>query len=65
METKINSPEGHEKVVALLIQHGSDVNSRNNRQDTPLYAAVRHGGYPFVNFMNFNDKFNRFIFVRP
>jgi ankyrin repeat protein len=37
------SANGHLDVAKLLIQHGANVDSRNNRQETPLDRVSWHG----------------------
>lgn len=62
METYLNLLIGHEKVVDLLIRHGSDVDSQNNGQATPLHFAVSKGGYHFINIMNLIIELIKFVF---
>ena len=34
---------GHERIIQLLLSHKADVNSRNERESTPLHLASQEG----------------------
>ena len=40
----VAAKEGHFDILALLLEHGVDVDSRNSRNQTPLSWAAIHGG---------------------
>ena len=39
----VSSQNGKDKVVSYLISKGANVNSKNNREGSPLHLAAQHG----------------------
>lgn len=42
---------GHPHILALLVQHGANVNAQNVNRETPLHYAVYHGRRDCVLFL--------------
>ena len=43
---------GDLKEIRYLVEHGADVNAKNNFGQTPLHRACRSGHFEMVNLFN-------------
>lgn len=47
----IAAQNGHEEIVKILINHGNSVDTRDNRNKTPLHRAAEFGRHKIVKFL--------------
>jgi len=47
----LSARRGHLKIVKLLLEHGADINARNDRGETPYQLSRKSGSRETINLL--------------
>jgi len=64
----LSAQNGHLDIVEFLVNHGADINEKNNKNESSLHLSAQNGHLNLVEFLinhgaDINQKNNNFLLL--